>query len=294
MEAHLHQSPTDFEAAERSVYRPDPVLFTLELTTLHTTPWPAERILLSVANGNGVAGAAVQTRDSVLLVNGLPPETAPAAAQALAAAGVNLSGVRGTSATAMAFNQAWHAVRGVLASESSRDVLYRLGELAVPSGVAGDWRTAGTADAETVVRWLNEFFIEAFDEPSNVEASRAMLTSIADAGDHVLLWVVDGDLVSMARVRAAVVGASRIGPVYTPPGHRGRGHRRCRAVRASRRGERGGAVRRHRQPGVQPGVSAHRLRGRRRGRAVHAARRLTVTGARLVVRVCGPDSRVSP
>ncbi|QRY43330.1 GNAT family N-acetyltransferase [Mycolicibacterium boenickei] len=234
MEAHLHQSPAEFESAERSVYRPDPVLFTLELTTLHTAPWPAERILLSVANGNGVAGAAVQTRDSVLLVNGLPPETALAAAQALAGAGTNLSGVRGTPATATSFAQAWHAVTGVQASESSRDLLYRLGELVPPSGVAGDWRTAETGDAETVVRWLNEFFIEAFGEPSNVEASRAMLTSIVDAGDHVLLWVVDGEPVSMARVRAAVAGASRIGPVYTPPGHRGHGYAAAVTAAAAR------------------------------------------------------------
>lgn len=224
MEAHLYQSPADFESAERSVYRPDPVLFTLELTTLHTTPWPAERILLSVDNGHGVAGAAVQTRDSVLLVNGLPPATAPAAAQALAVTGANLSGVRGTPSTATAFAHAWHAVTGVQASESSRDVLYRLGELAVPNGVAGEWRTVRTGDAETVVQWLNEFFIEAFGEPSNVEASREMLTSIVDAGDRVLLWEVDGEPVTMARVRAAVAGASRIGPVYTPPGHRGHGY----------------------------------------------------------------------
>jgi RimJ/RimL family protein N-acetyltransferase len=241
MEAHLHQSPADFESAERSVYRPDPVLFTLELTTLHTAPWPAERILLSVTNGNGVAGAAVQTRDSVLLVNGLPPETVPAAAQALAVARVNLSGVRGTPATATAFAQAWHAVTGVQARESSRDVLYRLRELDAPSGVAGGRRTAGTGDAETVVRWLNEFFIEAFDEPSNVEASRAMLTSIADAGDHVLLWVVDGEPVSMARVRAAVAGASRIGPVYTPPGHRGHGYAAAVTAAAAQFARRGGA-----------------------------------------------------
>lgn len=224
MEAHLHQSLADFEPSERSVYRPDPVLFTLELTTLRTRPWPAEQILLSVANGNGVVGAAVQTRDSVLLVNGLPPETATTAAEALAAARANLSAVRGTPATATAFTQAWRAVTGVRARESSRDVLYRLGELTHPSGVAGEWRAAGTGEAETVVPWLNEFFIEAFGEPSNVDASRAMFTSIVESGDHILLWTVDGEPASMARVRAAVVGASRIGPVYTPPGHRGHGY----------------------------------------------------------------------
>ncbi|MBX8686173.1 N-acetyltransferase, partial [Mycobacterium sp. 20091114027_K0903767] len=157
MEAHLHTSPAEFEPAVRSVYRLDPVLFTLELTTVHTTPWPAERILLSVGNGDGVDGAAVQTRDSVLLVNGLPPGTALTAAEAIASVPAVLSGVRGTPATATAFTQAWRAVTGVQARESSRDVLYRLGRLTGPNGVAGEWRLAGTGDAETVVRWLNEF-----------------------------------------------------------------------------------------------------------------------------------------
>ncbi|MGV0593637.1 GNAT family N-acetyltransferase [Mycolicibacterium porcinum] len=224
MEAHLHTSPAEFEPAVRSVYRLDPVLFTLELTTVHTTRWPAERILLSVGNGDGVDGAAVQTRDSVLLVTGLPPGTALTAAEAIASVPAALSGVRGTPATATAFTQAWRAVTGVQASESSRDVLYRLGRLTGPNGVAGEWRLAGTGDAETVVRWLNEFFIEAFGEPSNVDASREMLTSIVDSGDHIVLWTVDGAPVSMARVRAAVVGVSRIGPVYTPPGRRGHGY----------------------------------------------------------------------
>ncbi|MEX3647373.1 GNAT family N-acetyltransferase [Mycolicibacterium porcinum] len=234
MEAHLHTSPAEFEPAVRSVYRLDPVLFTLELTTVHTTPWPAERILLSVGNGDGVDGAAVQTRDSVLLVNGLPPGTALTAAEAIASVPAALSGVRGTPTTATAFTQAWRAVTGVQARESSRDVLYRLGRLTGPNGVAGEWRLAGTGDAETVVRWLNEFFIEAFGEPSNVDASREMLTSIVDSGDHIVLWTVDGAPVSMARVRAAVVGVSRIGPVYTPLGRRGHGYAAAVTAAAAR------------------------------------------------------------
>ncbi|OCB52510.1 acetyltransferase [Mycobacterium vulneris] len=234
MEAHLHTSPADFAPAVRSVYHLDPVLFTLELTTVHTTPWPAERIMLSVGNGDGVDGAAVQTRDSVLLVNGLPPGTALTAAEAIASVPAVLSGVRGTPATATAFTQAWRAVTGVQASESSRDVLYRLGRLTGPNGVAGEWRLAGTGDAEIVVRWLNEFFIEAFGEPSNVDASREMLTSIVDSGDHIVLWTADGEPVSMARVRAAVVGVSRTGPVYTPPGRRGHGYAAAVTAAAAR------------------------------------------------------------
>ncbi|MGV0814072.1 GNAT family N-acetyltransferase [Mycolicibacterium boenickei] len=224
MEAFLHRSPDDFAPAERSVYRPDPVLFTSELTTLRVSPWPADRILLSVTNGHGVAGAAVQTNDSVLLVSGLPPAVARTAAGALAAVGVKLSGVRGTPSTVTAFTHAWHVATGAWASESSRDVLYRLGDLTPPSGVAGASRPAQTTDSDVVMHWLDAFFIEAFGEPSNLEASRTMLTSIAESGDHVLLWSVAGEPVSMARVRAPVAGASRVGPVYTPPEHRGHGY----------------------------------------------------------------------
>ncbi|MDH6197140.1 GNAT superfamily N-acetyltransferase [Mycobacterium frederiksbergense] len=224
MKAHLFQSPIDFEPVARSVYCAEPVLFTSELTTLCASPWPVGRILLFVSNGHGVAGAAVQTHDSVLLVSGLPTETAMAAVGALTAAEVNLSGVRGTPSTVTAFAHAWHEVTGVWMNESSRDVLYRLGELTPPGGVAGEWRSAGAADAEDVVRWLDGFFIEAFGEPSNLEASRAMLAATVGSGDHILLWTVDGKPVSMARVRAAAVGVSRIGPVYTPPEHRGHGY----------------------------------------------------------------------
>ncbi|WKG05508.1 GNAT family N-acetyltransferase [Mycolicibacterium sp. HK-90] len=234
MEAHLYPSPTDFEPIAESVYRVDPVLFTSELTTLRTFPWPADRILLSVLNGDGAVGAAVQTHDSVLLVNGLPPEAAPAAAGALACIAADLDGVRGTPSSVTAFIDAWHAVTGVPGTVSSRDVLYRLGELAPPSGVAGEWRPAHATDSEILVRWLDEFFTEAFGEPSNLEASRAMLAAIAESGDHVLVWSVAGKPVSMARVRGPVVGASRIGPVYTPPQHRGHGYGAAVTAAASR------------------------------------------------------------
>lgn len=241
MEARLYQSPTDFEPVTGSVYRLDPVLFTSELTTLRTAPWPAERILLSVFNCHGAIGAAVQTHDSVLLVNGLPPEAAPTAAGALAGVAATLEGVRGTPSTVTAFIDAWHEVTGVRATVSSRDVLYRLGTLRPPSGVAGQWGPAQAGDSEMLARWLDEFFIEAFDEPSNLDASRAMLTSMAESGDHLLVWSVAGKPVSMARVRRPVVGASRIGPVYTPPEHRGHGYGAAVTTAASQFAIRAGA-----------------------------------------------------
>ncbi|MFN3007319.1 GNAT family N-acetyltransferase [Mycolicibacterium wolinskyi] len=224
MIAHLHSSPSDFGAVTGALYGADPVLFTSELTTLRTEPWPADQVLLSVSNGGTVAGAAVQIRESVLLVSGLPPDASRSAADALASANAQLLGVRGTPANATAFTRAWRAVTGVAARRSSEDVLYRLGALTPPTGVAGNWRLAADPDAELFEHWLDAFYVDAFGAEPNIEANRGMLASVRAAGGHVLLWFAGDVPVSMARLHPAVLGTSRIGPVYTPSEHRGHGY----------------------------------------------------------------------
>ncbi|OBB46536.1 GNAT family N-acetyltransferase [Mycobacterium sp. 852002-51961_SCH5331710] len=47
---------------------------------------------------------------------------------------------------------------------------------------------------------------------------------MADRGDRFLLWDVTGAPVSMALLRAAAAGVSRIGPVFTPTNRRGSGY----------------------------------------------------------------------
>ena len=43
-------------------------------------------------------------------------------------------------------------------------------------------------------------------------------------GNAEVVWEVDGALVSQAGSRRPVAGMSRVGPVYTPPEHRGHGY----------------------------------------------------------------------
>jgi predicted GNAT family acetyltransferase len=220
----LYASPDDFGPVARWVYRRDPVLFTTELTTLRTSRWPDGHVLLSVADCDGTAGAALQMRDAVLLVNGLQPESAKAVAAALAPVRADLPAIRGTAATAAAFSQAWTEATGLTAVTSFEETLYRLGEMVPPSGVVvGQSRVADDGDADLLVGWLDAFFVEAFGAESNPEAGRGLLSDIAAAGGHVVLWTVDGAPVAMARVHGTLLGMSRIGPVYTPPEHRGHG-----------------------------------------------------------------------
>jgi predicted GNAT family acetyltransferase len=124
---------------------------------------------------------------------------------------------------------------------SFEETLYRLDELVAPRGVVGEPRIATGEDAELVVGWLDAFFIEAFGSESNPGACRELLADIAVAGGHVVLWTVNGEPVAMARVHGCLLGMSRIGPVYTPPGHRGRGHGAAVTAEAVRHAQRQGA-----------------------------------------------------
>lgn len=218
----LYASPSDFGSVARWVYRRDPVRFTAELTTLRASRWPPGQVLLSTFDGDAL-GAAVQMRESVLLVSGLPPASAKEAAVALAEVQADLPATRGTAATAIAFSEAWVEATGADVRTSFEEVLYRLDEFDPPTAVVGEPRLAGGEDAELLAGWLNAFFVEAFSQPSNPSASRDVLAAIVEAGGHIVLWTVNGSPVAMARVHRCLLGVSRIGPVYTPPEERGHG-----------------------------------------------------------------------
>jgi predicted GNAT family acetyltransferase len=220
----LYTSPDDFGRVARWVYRKDPVQFTTELTTLRTSRWPADRLLLSVADCDGTVGAALQMSDAVLLVNGLPPTSSKEAALALAPVCADLPAVRGTRSTATAFSRAWVEATGVGATVGFQETLYRLDELHEPAGVAGDVRPACPDDDELLAEWFDAFFVEAFGKPSNRDASRDVLRAVAAAGGTVVLWTLDDEPVAMARVHGCLLGMARIGPVYTRPQSRGHGY----------------------------------------------------------------------
>jgi predicted GNAT family acetyltransferase len=240
VDARLYDDVTDFGPVAHWVYRRNPVLFTSELTALRTARWPADRVLMSVADADAV-GAAVQMSSGVLLVSGLLPTSAKEAAAALAPVQAELPGVRGTPSTAAAFSQAWAEVTCTTATISVKETLYRLDELSAPRGVAGAARLAGDQDIELLVDWFDAFFVEAFAAPSNLPASRDVVRGVAEAAGHVVLWMVNGAPVAMARVQAPTVGMSRIGPVYTPPESRGHGYGAAVTAEAVRQAWRRGA-----------------------------------------------------
>ncbi|BBZ27713.1 N-acetyltransferase [Mycolicibacterium madagascariense] len=234
MNVQLFETPDGFGPVARWVYRRDPVTFTTELTTLRTSPWPSDRLLVAAYDGDGVVGAAMQMADGVLLVNGLPPSMAKETALSLAPTRSDLAAVRGTHSTATSFAQAWTEATGTEASVAFEETLYRLGVLTAPADVAGAPRLAGPRDEELLAGWFDAFYVEAFGSVSNPHASRALVAGIPGAGGRVVLWTVGDEPVAMARVHGCLLGMSRIGPVYTPPAHRARGYGAAVTAEAAR------------------------------------------------------------
>nr|WSX49281.1 GNAT family N-acetyltransferase [Streptomyces sp. NBC_00974] len=172
--------------------------------------------------GGRVTGAVLRTPPHPLLVGALPPEALLALAAALAAeplfAGVDALNARRADAEFLA--SAWG--RPTTVSEENR--LYRLGGLRAPDPApAGRVRRAGESDLPLLRDWTAAFQREAGLRGTVPEA--VLRDRLSYGG--TLLWEDGGGPVSMAgfhRPGAGVAHLARVGPVYTPPAHRGRGY----------------------------------------------------------------------
>ena len=99
--------------------------------------------------------------------------------------------------------------------------LFRLDELHPPRSVPGQARRAVAADQPAVRDWYSAFAAEAGAVVADVD--RAVDDALASGG--CWLWCDGGGApVSLATRRPAMAGSARIGPVYTPPHHRGHGY----------------------------------------------------------------------
>jgi len=112
--------------------------------------------------------------------------------------------------------------------EGRPDRLWEATRIIAPDpGPAGRARRATLADLELVTAWFAVFHPEADAqagrppeaEPLRIEGARRWI----DEG-NVRLWDVGGEVVHLTGMRPPSFGVVRIGPVYTPPEHRGQGY----------------------------------------------------------------------
>ncbi|GHH67179.1 N-acetyltransferase [Kitasatospora indigofera] len=175
-----------------------------------------------------VAGAYLQTPPYHPRLGLMPAVAAAALAGAFVGAGDlgagpgrALDGVSGGKDAVREFAAAWCAATGRRSAVQVDERLHRLAELVPPSPAPpGLSRTARVAERELLIGWFEDFGAEvAVDFHTSPDA---VDRRIADGTLHV--WEDGGRPVAVAGRSPVVAGMSRIGPVFTPPGLRGRGY----------------------------------------------------------------------
>jgi predicted GNAT family acetyltransferase len=134
----------------------------------------------------------------------------------------DLPGVSAQPATAQAISAAWSKRTGGFAHRQFVEAMHVLQRVTPPAHPApGQFRPASQADRELLVAWDRDFAVETgIGTGENAER----MVDIRTADNRQMLWERDGAPVSTVAFNPEVAGTVRVGPVYTPPEHRGHGY----------------------------------------------------------------------
>ena len=196
----------------------------------------AERRFWLVRDGSEVVGAALRTPPYNLLL--ARPQTPQAVVElAGAVADEELPGVVGSEPEVRQFAQLWSRRSGARMRTKMRQGVYALEEVDPPPGAPGSARVATSADREFALRWWVAFGDEVLHEggPGRDRAEPTLDHRLSSPTAGVLLWEHDGEPVSLAGWGAPTPNGIRVGPVYTPPGLRGRGYATALTAELSQR-----------------------------------------------------------
>lgn len=134
-------------------------------------------------------------------------------------------GVQGPEPVADEFVAVWQRLAGQRARRTVHERIHRLDLVRPVPPVAGRLRPAEDADRPLLLPWLEAFAAEAFDADNRppVEAKTVLDTRLGSQGEGFVIWH-DVEPRCVAGYGGATRNGIRIGPVYTPPEHRGRGY----------------------------------------------------------------------
>jgi len=171
----------------------------------------------------------------------MPEGAAVALADALVDRGEEVGGVNGALPATRVFAERIAQRVGREVSVSMHTRLFELGTLVDPAPVRGRLRPAYDDEAPLALEWFQQFHVDA-DEQAGHEghAGRAEGASLDDVRARIRqgrlwVWVDDADLpLHLTGANPPAYGVARIGPVYTPKEHRGRGYASAAVAEVSR------------------------------------------------------------
>ncbi len=215
----------------------DPVGNSVILTLLHTRvafPQPGGYWIVDL--DGEVAGVVLQSPlGSGATVTPMDSEAARAVVDAIIAGGTNLPGVSGEAATAARFAGHWSERARCAVRPRQGQRIYEVEHVTPVVAARGKIRRATGDDRDLLVVWYLAFHADIGEAPIDV----APIVERRLSAGH--LWIWEGDRsVALAGLSDPVTGVVRIGPVYTPPEHRGHGYASSLVATASIAVRRGG------------------------------------------------------
>lgn len=176
----------------------------------------------SAGDAGRVVAATLQTPPQDLVLSHVD-DLAAVDALADALAGWALPGVLGPAAAALRFAELWTARTGRSFERRMAERIHRLSTVRAPRPAPGRLRIAEPADQGLIVAWLRAFVDEALGETFE-DAEEAAERWVSRRGRTLYLWQDGDETVALCGVGGATPTGIRVGPVYTPPEHRGRGY----------------------------------------------------------------------
>jgi GNAT superfamily N-acetyltransferase len=228
MEVRIHAGLPEFWSYARPLFASDPVRHTVGMTAILNAlagadPKARPPTLATLWEGDRIAGAAFRTPPWPLGSSAIPARAMSTTAATLLEVDPELPGVSGPRDAAEPFAEEWSKLTGATIKEVMAGRLYRLASLESPV-VPGCARRATEYDVALMARWRVDFQIEALGYERDPGSAEFTVRRSLAMGNGSFLWEVDGEIVSYAVAGMPADGMSRIGPVYTPPAHRGKGY----------------------------------------------------------------------
>ncbi|MCW2766385.1 MAG: GCN5-related N-acetyltransferase [Nocardioides sp.] len=255
-ELEFTEDPLAFLGAADEYLREDPVLTTVVATVTQRAmvgaqlgePRPTDRpcwwVLVRGRYGQ-VVSVGMRTAPFAPYPLFVPPMPDPAArglARALHARGEEVGGVNGALPAAQVIADETAALTGRRASVHEHTRLFELGKLIEPPPSPGRMRAAAPNDLDVCLAWFNAFAQDAAEQAGRTDDPAAAERFEEDdmrrriAGERVWLWEDEaGRVVHLTGYNLPAFGVVRVGPVYTPREHRGRGYASTTVAAMSRR-----------------------------------------------------------
>jgi predicted GNAT family acetyltransferase len=240
METRFYDDVAAFWAVTHDLYEAEPAKHTTVLSVVHAlldAPQAdaAPPVFATLHDSTGsLLSATLRTPPWPLALSGIRPDDVPLLVKGLLEAHPELDSAMGPRDVVDVFAAAWSAAT----SRTVRPVLdlrlYRLADLVVPQ-VVGHARLATEADLDVLAEHWVAFSTEAnAHRPSTFAEALDSVRRLLTLGAGYVIWEVDGVPVSSACAKVPNAGASRLGPVYTPPEHRQRGYAAAATAAAAR------------------------------------------------------------